>query len=1265
MSLGADASTLLLARNPAAGSSGLAGRNAAIFEGGTKPERVGPYRILEQLGEGGFGIVYRAEQSEPLRREVALKVIKPGMDSRQIVQRFDGERRTLALMEHPNIAGVLDAGTTDSGLPYFVMELVRGQPITEYCDENNLTIRQRLELFIPVCLAVHHAHQKAILHRDLKPSNILVAEVDGKPMPKVIDFGIAKALGSETADGTIEDRHLRTLDGAVIGTPQYMSPEQAGATPDLDTRSDIYALGVILYELLTGKPPLSCETLHQAAFDELLRLVREGEIKRPSSALSPITEATETVATHRSTTGRRLGETVKGELDWIVLRAVEKERSRRYDSAKSFADDILRFLRDEPVQASPPSRSYRLKKFLRRNKGPVAAAAAVILALAGGLAASLWQANRATKALGRESAARSETENALNRESSARLDTQRQLDRSQLEEGRAWLERARLAKEKGDNFTAIMLAGKALGFAGCGREQASSEFQSSIPLLLGAPLAANPAAESARLPEAKAAVELIAGTSPTMLPIWSSPLSAHHAGAVTCVAFSPDGTRLASGSGDKTVKLWDTATGKTFATLQGHSDFVLSVAFSPDGTRLASGSGGYKTVKLWDTATGKAIATQQGHIQDVFSVAFSPDGTRLASGSGDNTVKLWDTATGKAIVTLQGHLGDVFSVAFSPDGTRLASGSADNTVKLWDAATGKAIATLEGHFGDVFSVAFSPDGTRLASGSGDKTVKLWDAATGKAIATLMGHSSYVQSVAFSPDGTRLASGSGDRTVKLWDTVSDPQREGAAKMPDLLGLLRQGLFQMPAKEIVWNTNPSLFSALEFTPVHYRQDTQAKLANPILTPAERSTLRLQLVAGASNWRAELAIWQESVAAGLAEDSGLRREFLIHMATFAWLLGGAGDISSAAAATEAGLTEPASAGADESQSAPQADATASNSRGNSLARKAEIPPQIMTALAEYLRPGDFTNLRLSVATASAWRLWVKHPEWGTPELRQKLERAIKGAAPDGWLERVLDLARTKFLDMARAGNWKEALQAFRSWIEKGAPMRGEVMDVLRELNGLGAAAKDPEWIAALLDLEDLIGWKSADLLELAGALPTAELATKRRLFERVRSRNASMNNATANQGYAYGSYLEVVAGDSQAAQALYEEGRKLFPNEERLERYYALGQLYLGNAEAALEGYERAEAIVVSKKETGYLRWIRPGQAAALWKLERRDEAVEVCRKLAAAISDFKTVQAAKQWKMVTTANLPAPDMTPFYEALEEALRRHPELRGGEGK
>jgi serine/threonine protein kinase/tetratricopeptide (TPR) repeat protein len=358
-------------------------------------DQIGRYKLIEELGEGGFGTVWRAEQSEPIQREVALKVIKPGMDSREIIARFAKERQTLALMEHPNIAAVLDAGATEGGRPFFVMELVKGVPITSYCDAKKLTIRERMELFIPVCQAVQHAHQKAVLHRDLKPSNILVMELDGKAVPKVIDFGIAKALGGPEEQAA---SLVRTQAGMVIGTPQYMSPEQAGSRADVDTRSDIYTLGIILYELLTGQTPLTREQIKSAALDEMLRLIREGEAKKPSSSLLPASEVVTRCATQRRSDPKRLTAAMRGDLDWIVLKALEKERERRYETATALAEDIRRYLQSEPVSAAAPSAGYRLRKLLRKHRAAFAAAFTLFVVLTAGVVISTWQAARASRA---------------------------------------------------------------------------------------------------------------------------------------------------------------------------------------------------------------------------------------------------------------------------------------------------------------------------------------------------------------------------------------------------------------------------------------------------------------------------------------------------------------------------------------------------------------------------------------------------------------------------------------------------------------------------------------------------------------------------------------------------------------------------------------------------------------------------------------------------------------------------------------------------
>src|SRR3954454_10622617 len=337
---------------------------------------VGPYKLLQAIGEGGMGTVYMAEQTHPVRRLVALKVIKAGMDGRQVLARFGAERQALALMDHPNIARVLDAGATESGRPFFVMELVKGTPITQFCDEHRLTTRERIELAIPVCQAVQHAHQKGVIHRDLKPANVLVALYDDEPVPNVIDFGVAKATGPRLTDQT-----LYTEFGTVVGTLEYMSPEQTQLNQlDVDTRSDVYSLGVLVYELLTGSTPLERKRITQSAFLEVLRVIREEESPRRSVRLST-TEELPSIAACRSTEPWRLSGLVRGELDWIVMKALEKDRNRRYETANGLAADLRRDLDDEPVQACPPSAGYRLRKFARRHRAAVVTATAVGLIL--------------------------------------------------------------------------------------------------------------------------------------------------------------------------------------------------------------------------------------------------------------------------------------------------------------------------------------------------------------------------------------------------------------------------------------------------------------------------------------------------------------------------------------------------------------------------------------------------------------------------------------------------------------------------------------------------------------------------------------------------------------------------------------------------------------------------------------------------------------------------------------------------------------------
>jgi tetratricopeptide (TPR) repeat protein/serine/threonine protein kinase len=419
------------------------------------PERpgtiVGSYKLIEQIGEGGMGAVWMAQQTEPVKRLVALKLIKAGMDSRQVIARFEAERQALALMDHPNIARVLDGGTTSAGRPYFVMDLVKGVPITRYCDEHRLTPRQRLELFLPVCQAVQHAHQKGIIHRDLKPSNVLVAQYDGKPVPKVIDFGVAKAAGQSLTDKT-----LVTGFGNIVGTLEYMSPEQAEVNQlDIDTRSDIYSLGVLLYELLAGSPPFTKKELEKAGMLEMLRVIREQEPSKPSTKLSS-SDALPTLSANRGTEPAKLTRLVRGELDWIVMKALEKDRGRRYETANGFAMDVQRYLADEPVLACPPSVGYRLRKLIRRNKAGLAVAALVLFFLVL-LGSGIGWAVRDREARAHEAAKERADRHAKLHEQVTRTLTEARdwLDRDRLPEAIAAVVRAETILAAGESDDAI------------------------------------------------------------------------------------------------------------------------------------------------------------------------------------------------------------------------------------------------------------------------------------------------------------------------------------------------------------------------------------------------------------------------------------------------------------------------------------------------------------------------------------------------------------------------------------------------------------------------------------------------------------------------------------------------------------------------------------------------------------------------------------------------------------------------------------------
>jgi WD40 repeat protein/serine/threonine protein kinase len=735
---------------------------------------VGPYKLLEQIGEGGFGVVLMAEQTRPVRRKVALKVLKPGMDTRQVVARFEAERQALAIMDHPNIARVLDGGQTTSGRPYFVMDLVKGLPITEYCDQAQLTPRERLELFLQVCQAVQHAHQKGIIHRDLKPSNVLVTLDDGRPLVKVIDFGIAKAMSLQLTDKT-----LFTGFAQMIGTPLYMSPEQlALSNGDIDTRSDIYALGVLLYELLTGTTPFEKERLKEVGYDELRRIIREEEPPRPSTRMSTLGRAATTLSAQRSSDPKRLSQVFRGELDWIVMKALEKDRNRRYESASAFAADVQRYLGDEPVLACPPSAWYRFRKLARRNRRALVTVSVFALAALVGIGAlavstfRVWQADK-------------DVWQANKDVWQANKDLREALDGERRE---AYFQRITVAhRELSDNPAAALRA-----LEECPEDLRGWEWHYLMRLSRFEPLVLHNQAEVNGVAFSPNGERLASAGGDGAIKIWNSrtgvvvqTIPHAHSGSVVAVRFHPDGRYLASAGADELAKVWDLTTSpETQEVFRCPYEAIVrkfgaadAVAFHPpDGRELAVGSNG--AVRVWDWKDRQVLHTFSGDEHHSISVAFSHDGRLLATGSWLDGARLWDPTNEEGpLRTFQGHRHPISALAFSPDGSRLASASLDRTVKVWDTRTGERHLILS-HTGLVLHVAYSPDGQRIASAGGDKIVHLWDAETGREVLALRGHTDLCQCVAYSPDGWRLASASSDGTIRIWDARPLREDEGS-------------------------------------------------------------------------------------------------------------------------------------------------------------------------------------------------------------------------------------------------------------------------------------------------------------------------------------------------------------------------------------------------------------------------------------------------------------------------------------------------------
>jgi WD40 repeat protein len=702
-------------------------------DGGDVAAALGPFRILREVSRGGMGVVYEAVQ-EPLGRRVALKVLPPEYARRPgFRERFQREAAAAARLHHTNIVPVFASGECEGTL-YFAMQFIDGRTATEWRAPPAGRAREVARLGLQAAEALAYAHEHGVLHRDVKPANLLL---DGQGTLWVADFGLAKAQGADDLTGS----------GELLGTLRYLAPERFAGR--CDARSDVYALGVSLYEMLADRP----------AFDERDRL---NLVRQIGGGVGPL---------------RRAAPWVPADLETVIHKALAVEPAGRYVTARELAEDLRRFLADEPVRARRLGPVGRLRRWARRRPAVAVLLLLVALVSAAGMGGILWAYGQARQA---ESTSREEAENA--RQEKRRADG-KAAEALQKEKEALW--QAHLAQL--GRIDALLLAGDHTGallvLDRLRPEYRGWEYGYLRRRAEGTPLTLRGHAGAVRCvcfsPDG---TRIASAAADEAVKVWDAATGAElatlrgHAGQVICVCFSPDGTRLASAAADQTVKVWDAATGAEVTTLRGHTNVVSSVRYSPDGTRLASASVD-KTVKVWDSRSGAALATLRGHTAGVAAVAFSPDGTRLASASVDKTVKVWETRGGTELRTLRAHASSVGAVVYSPDGSRLASASHDQTVKVWDAQSGTEVATLGSHTSAVYSVCYSPDGTRLASASADKTIKVWDARSGAELATLRGHTHFVTSVVYSPEGARLASASFDNSMKVWDAPGGSETAG--------------------------------------------------------------------------------------------------------------------------------------------------------------------------------------------------------------------------------------------------------------------------------------------------------------------------------------------------------------------------------------------------------------------------------------------------------------------------------------------------------
>jgi WD40 repeat protein/serine/threonine protein kinase len=741
--------------------------------------RVGPYRVLSLLGQGGMGSVWLAERADGLfARQVALKLVHPVLMGGQVTERFAREREILAGFSHPHIARLFDAGFTDDGQPFLALQYVAGKPITVYCDERRLTVHERLELFLQVLSAVQYAHAHLIIHRDLKPSNILVTE-EGEV--QLLDFGIAKLLTA----GDAKETELTQVSGRAF-TPDYAAPEQIAGEP-ITTAADVYALGVILYELLTGDRPYRLKRDSRGALEEAI--LAADPVVPSRVALN------ESAAHARATIPKRLVRALRGDLDTIVTKALKKSPGERYATANAFGEDIARFLRGDVVVARRDSVAYRALKFTRRHRVGIAVISILMATLTAGLAATTYEAKLA--ATQRDAALQAQLR-TLTQAAAARLkdgDVSSALGiilevirhrgkRSYTPESLSVFQEARATDTPVLALTGHGDRVRSAAFSPDGRHAVTASYDKTAriwdvstgqqTMLLvghaGRVTSANFSADGRHI--VTASVDKTART-------WDAAtgrqiaLLGGHAERVAWAAFSPDGRHVITASDDKTARIWDAMTGRQVLLLNGHTDVVEAGAFSPDGRRVVTASYD-KTARIWDAATGGQVLLLNGHTDRVTSAAFSPDGRHVVTASYDKTARVWDATTAQHIALLAGHTETVTTAAFSPDGQRVITASADKTARIWDSASGRQLLVLSGHTDRVTSAAFSHDGLRVITASTDKTARIWDLAPHQQVRVLSGHTELVESAAFSPDGRRVVTGSTDKTARIWDAQTGQQ-----------------------------------------------------------------------------------------------------------------------------------------------------------------------------------------------------------------------------------------------------------------------------------------------------------------------------------------------------------------------------------------------------------------------------------------------------------------------------------------------------------